>query len=526
MTRPFVGERRPLPASPSNRGASRSLTRSLCGSAALFAVLACPAGWAAKWDIVPTLSVAESYTDNIALSADALKESDWITQATPGIRIDATGPRLRFNVNYAPEIVYYARSRDDIEVFNRGTAFGTAELARQLLFIDAGAVVNQYDVSPRGPLTTSNINITGNRATVANYSASPYLRSAAGSQVQAEARYTYTLAKSDDTPELVDSVGNRIGLRLASGQAYKVFTWGLAYDRENIEYTGTQQDQDTKIEVSSATVRRMLTYTVALTAQGGYDYYKRGAVVPASEGWAWNVGMDWTPSPRTRLAGSVGERFYGDYYSLEFTHRTRLTTWSAGYTQNVTTTRSQFFIPSTTSTAAYLDTLFSGQIPDPVARQKAVEDFIARTGLPPSLASPVNFFTTQLFVTKKWQASVGLLGVRNVVMANVFNEDRDGLAGDLVLPNSPNATKQTGTSLAWNWRVTPKNTVNTSGAYVRVETPFLGQVDRYTYAGLSLTRQFQPKLTGALGYRRQQNDPELGSGYTENVGYASIHMRF
>ena len=223
-----------------------------------------------------------------------------------------------------------------------------------------------------------------------------------------------------------------------------------------------------------------------------------------------------------------GDRFYGNYYNLEFTHRTRLTAWSAGYNETVTTTRSEFFVPATTSTAAYLDTLFSSQFPDPVARQKAVENFIARTGLPPSLASPVNFFTTQLFLAKRWQASVGILGVRNVVIANVFNEDREGLAGDLVLPNAPNATKQTGTSLTWNWRMTPKNTLNASGAYIRVETPllFLDQVDRYTYTGLSLTRQFQPKLTGTLGYRGQQNSPNLGSGYTENVGYASIRMQF
>lgn len=500
--------------------------RCLRGPAVLLAVLACPAVWAAKWDIVPTLSVLESYSDNIALSDDASRQSDWVTTAIPGIRINATGGRLRFNLNYAPEIVYYAHSRDDIEVFNKGSAVGVAELANQFLFIEGGALVNQYDISPTGPLTTSNINITGNRATVANYFASPYVRSSAGSQVQAEARYTYSLSKSDDQPQLVDSAGNAIDLRLASGPASRVFAWNLSYHKENIEYTGTVQDQDTKIEVSSAGVRRMITYTLGLTAQGGYDYYKRGALVPASEGWAWNVGIDWMPSPLTRLAAAAGERFYGDYYSLDFTHRTRLTTWGASYNQTVTTTRSEFFLPATTSTAAYLDALFSSQFPDPVARQKAVDNFIARTGLPPSLASPVNFFTTQLFVAKRWQASVGILGVRNVVIANIFSEDRDGLAGELVLPNSPNATTQTGTSVTWNWRMTQKNSLNASGAYIRVETPFINQVDRYSYAGLSLTRQFQPKLTGTLGYRGQQNNPELGSGYTENVGYASIRMQF
>jgi uncharacterized protein (PEP-CTERM system associated) len=48
-----------------------------------------------------------------------------------------------------------------------------------------------------------------------------------------------------------------------------------------------------------------------------------------------------------------------------------------------------------------------------------------------------------------------------------------------------------------------------------------------TYVGVNITRQFQPKLTGALGYRRQQNDSNfVGSSYTENAGFATLQMRF
>jgi uncharacterized protein (PEP-CTERM system associated) len=492
-------------------------------SAGVSTLLACSA-WAARWDIVPTLAVVETYTDNVSLTSDAFKQSDWVTQAIPGISVAATGARLRFNANYNPEFTYYGRETQENQVFHRGNAVGVAEIAKQLLFIDAGAAVNQYDISPQGPVTTSNINSTGNRATVENYFASPYLRRI-GANLQAEARFTYSVVRSDDQPELLNSVADRIDLRLASGPAHRSFTWGLAYQKENIRYDETQQDTD--IEVSSATARALITYTLALTGQVGYDYYKRGVLVPASEGWAWSAGFDWTPSPRTRFAAAGGERFYGDYYSLDFRHRTRLTTWSAGYSQSVTTTRSEFFIPATTSTAGYLDTLFSSRFPDPVERQKVVDEFIARTGLPPSLDSPINFFTTQLFLAKRWQASTGLLGVRNVLIANVFQETREGLAGDLVLPNAPNAAKQTGTSLAWNLRMTVRNSLNARGAYIHIETPLTGESERVTYVGVNITRQFQPKLTGALGYRRQQNDSNfVGSSYTENAGFATLQMRF
>jgi uncharacterized protein (PEP-CTERM system associated) len=44
---------------------------------------------------------------------------------------------------------------------------------------------------------------------------------------------------------------------------------------------------------------------------------------------------------------------------------------------------------------------------------------------------------------------------------------------------------------------------------------------------MGLTRQFQPRLSGTLGYRRQQNDSnQSASSYTENAVFASLQMRF
>jgi uncharacterized protein (PEP-CTERM system associated) len=511
-----------LQEGPDSEKAHYILKRFLLLSAPLSALLACPA-WAAKWDIVPTLSVIETYTDNVSLTTDALKWSDWVTQVIPGISMTATGAGLKFSATYAPEITYYAGEKENNQVFQRGNAVGTAELAKQLLFFDAGASVNQYNVSLQGPITTSNVNTTGNRSTVRNYFASPYLQRDFGADFKAEARFTYSVVNSDDTSLLDNSVADRVNLRLASGPAYKVLTWDLAYSKETIDY---ETQGDTDIEVSNLNARWLITPTVGLLAQGGYEYYKSG-LIPPTEGPSWSAGLEWAPSPRTRLAATAGQRFYGNAYSFDFRHRARLTTWSAGYSQNVTTTRSNFFIPATTSTAGYLDTLFSQRFPDPVARQKAVEEFIARTGLPPSLSDPINVFTTQLFLEKRLNASAGILGVRNVLIANVFKQTREGLAGELVLPTAPNASIQTGTSLLWNWRMTAQNAWNLGAAYSRNETPNTGEIANLTYVGMGLTRQFQPRLSGSLNYRFQRNDSNFsGSDYTENAVIATLQMRF
>ena len=509
-------------ARPDNGQCCRNLKRFLWLSAAVPALLSCPA-WAAKWEIVPTLSVKETYTDNISLTTDAAKQSDWVTQVIPGISIAATGARLKFNATYNPEVTYYARGQQDNQVYQRGSAFGNAELANQLLFVDVGANVDQYNVSLQGPLTTNNVNTTGNRATASTVFVSPYLIHDIGSAVRAEARFTYSVANSDETAALSNSVADRIDLRLASGPVYKMLTWDLDYRQETIDY---ETQGDTDIEVITANARRLITPTVGLLAQGGYEYYKRG-IIPPTEGPSWSAGVDWTPSARTRLAATAGQRFFGNAYSFDFSHRARLTTWGAGYSQSVTTTRADFFIPATTSTAGYLDTLFLARFPDQVARQKAVEEFIARTGLPPGLDAPINVFTTQLFLVKTWNASAGILGVRNVLIANLFGLTSEGLAGDFVLPTAPNSSIQTGTSLLWNWRMTALNDWKLAAAYRRNESPNTGEIAYLTHVTMGLTRQFQPRLSGSLHYRFQQNDSNFsGSDYTENAVIAALQMRF
>jgi len=502
--------------------------RFLSLSAALPALFSYPA-WAAKWDIVPTLSVGETYTDNLSLAPDALKQGDWVTQVTPRISIGATGARLRFNATSAPEFIYYSRGQKDNQVYQRLTATGNAELAKQLLFVDAGANVDQYNVSLQAPVTSNNVNTTGNRTTAKTFFVGPYLVRDLGSGVRGEARFTYSVWNSDSTTVLPNSKANRIGLRLASGPAYKLLTWDLAYNKETIRY---ENQRDSFTEAITASARRLITPTVGLLAKVGYEDYDIGLTGTASKRSLWGAGFDWTPTPRTRLAATAGQRFYGDAYSLDFRHRTRLTTWSAGYSEDITSTRSEFFIPATTSTAGYLDTLFLTQFPDPVARQKAVEEFIARTGLPPSLGAPVNFLSSERFLVKRWRASAGILGVRNVLIANVFKETREALLGGVVLPATgdfaaSNTVRQTGMSLQWNLRVSARNAWNLGGAYTRNELPGTGQINYLSFVGTGLTRQFRPRLSGSLNYRRQQNDSNQSAlSYTENAALATLQMRF
>jgi uncharacterized protein (PEP-CTERM system associated) len=478
--------------------------------------------------VTPSLRLAETYTDNVFLSPDGLRQSDWVTQVIPRISVTGHGPRLRLDAAYAPEIVYHAQTEREDKVFHRGNAVGTLELADELLFLEAGARVDQYDISLQEPLTTSNINVTGNRATAATTYVSPYLLRNIGSAARAEARFTYSTWQSDeDEPTLPDNTARRVLLRLTNGPAYGLLTWDVAYSGEKIDY---ETQQETTSEEFTASAQRRITRAVSLVALAGYERYDTGIEVLAEP--RWSAGFEWTPSPSTRLAVTAGRRLNDETYSFQFNHRTRLSTWSVTYAEDVTTSREQFFVPATQSTASALDQMFLSQYPDPVARQKAVQDFMARMGmgLPPSLCSTLNSLSDQLFLQKRWLASVALRGARNTVVATACWESRE-LAGDTVAPAGDFAAsgsiRTSGASLAWGLRMTARNTWNLEAGYTRSELRGSGQVDDFVYLQAGLTRQFQPRVSGSLYYRIQNKDStQTGAEYTENSGVASLLVTF
>lgn len=473
------------------------------------------------------MSVRETYTDNVFLSPDAARRSDWITSIVPGISVAANGPRLRLDATYAPEILYYAHTKRDDKLFHRGNALGTLEVADELLFLEAGARVDQYDVSLQGPLTTSNVNVTGNRATVATTHVSPYLVRNIGSSARAEARFTYSTWNSkDNLGQLADSTARRTQLRLASGPAYRLLTWDVAYSRESVEY---DTQQETMTEVLTARARRLITSSVGLLAEAGYERYDNG-LPQKLEDARYSAGIDWTPTARTRLAATAGRRLGGEAYSFEFRHRERLTTWSVTYAEDITNSRTQSFLPATLSTAGTLDQMFLSQYPDPVARQRAVQEFIARMGLPPTLTFPIAFLSEQLFLQKRWLASIGLQGARNTLVATAFRDSREVLSTTTSLVGGfagSQSLRTSGGSLAWGLRLTPRTIWNLQTGYTRAQFLDSGQVDDFAHLQAGFTRQFQPRVSGSLSYRLQtKNSTGGGAEYRENAAIASLLVTF
>jgi uncharacterized protein (PEP-CTERM system associated) len=497
---------------------------------------------AAEWKITPTLDLKETYTDNVRLAAPGLEKSDFITQVNPGISLTGTGPRLKLNANYVMQNLVYAEESSPNTMNHMLNANANAELVDNLFFLDGRAAISQQNISLLGPQSTDNVNITGNRTEVQTYSVSPYLRHRLSNYASTEIRYTHNEVSTGGSG-MSNSQADRIQLSLNSGSAFKTLGWGLNYHNEKTSYGNTASTNIIPAldsEVLSGNLSYSVTPKFRLTATGGYEKNNYISTGPKPDGSFWSAGFSWAPSAMTSIDASAGRRFFGDTYSLAASHRTRLTNWSVSYSEDITSTRNQFLIPATISTASLLDPLFAATNPawaaaDPVLRQQLIDNELRRLGLPTTQAESINYLTNRLFLQKRLQASVAVMGAKNTLVLSLFHVTRDAqtsqtldspLLGNSTLALNDN-TKQVGGNAFWSLRIGPRTSANLNIGYIRNSFPSLDRTDNDKTIRLSLTRQFQPKLNGSLEFRRLQRDSsQSGSDYSENALIAFISMRF
>ena len=210
---------------------------------------------------------------------------------------------------------------------------------------------------------------------------------------------------------------------MGSDSSFKTLGWGVNY---NTQRNSLANADAVNSSTASGNLRYMLTPQFSLNATGGYDKYDYLATAgaPGPEGRFYSAGFSWQPTERTTLAANVGRRFYGKTYSLNSSVRSRTSVWHLSYDESITTSLSQFGLTSTDSTADFLNQLFRTSIPDDTQRQRAVDQFIAITGLPATLTHSINYLTNQFFLQKALRASLAITGAKNTVVFTAFNVSR------------------------------------------------------------------------------------------------------
>jgi uncharacterized protein (PEP-CTERM system associated) len=490
---------------------------------------------AGEFVFVPMMQTDLIFTDNVRLApkGDPQKEADFVTRLVPGIYAQYTARRIQSETDYRLINVIYQNASEQNRTLHNLNSKNTAEVLENTLYFDGNVrmlQVNQSLIGRQG----DDVNQTGNLQSIRQYTASPYIRKKFGDLATSEIRYARILTDSSVSSSFFNSQTNAYTGSILSGPAFQVLQWGLNYTRQDIDFD--LRNDSVRLETGIANVRYNITRRFGITGTGGYENNTfGGGVVNKPKGARWSAGFIWAPTPRTSIEASAGQRFFGDTYFADASHRTRLFAFNANYKEDINSAWNILNIDATGNTINVLTDLFTAQAPpgtDPAEIAQLVQLMITELGLPANISNASPFLTNRFFLQKSFESSVALNTAKNTVLVRVFHTTRrpidnrpllDGVLGGGALTN----VKQEGVNALWSYAITPRTRVNANFLYNRLFFYSLNRRDNIYLYTFSVTRELTENIFGLLSYRRNdRRSQDPFSEYIENRFTASVSARF
>ena len=484
----------------------------------LVALASVPAAHAIEWRVEPTVSASATLTDNVNQSATNEKNALILT-ATPAVTLYSEGSRrVRATLQYGLTGVTRIGEDQSDNLYHNLNAAGSAELVPDSVFIDGDARVSQELTSLLGSPAAATVNDV-NRTTTGSYSVSPYVRHRFGTFADFDARYTLSgvLFGSNAFSDLLT---NAFDTSLNSGTRFVDLSWGLDYYYRDVSARNvTVVNGSYTYERANLGLRYALTRTFRLIGNVGQEKINYEAATATDlDHSTWSAGFDWAPSRRTSLEATMGERFFGNTYSLSANYRGRQSLWTASYVEDVND------ISQATLTQGTLYIYLCGnqfvRTPFLIAPAPGCILVASQPGLIPSLSNG-------LYVGKTFTAGVNW-GIRKISYSiNAYDISRAYL-----LQNNLEDHSQ-GVNGSVHYRLSPLTDLFGNVGLTRNQIPAalshlpIDRDDDLLSFILGVNHQFGSRLRGALTaehYRRNSNDPT--AEYRENRLTATVNMSF
>lgn len=483
--------------------------------------------------ITPRLSLTETWSDNVSLNtgSNGNKESGFITEVAPGVRIDARTARLKAYFDYALRGQFYTTPSGYSQTQNQLNTFGTLEAVSNWLYLDFSGLIAQQAISAFGTQSPGTANINSNSTETSTYRLSPYIRGRLAGLAEYLVRYSYSTTHANASTASDIDLSEWMG-QLRGSTPFQSLRWSLDASQQTSEYSQGRKTDSERIFASA-------TYTLAppfrLIVSGGQEANNYASVDKTTH-TTHGYGFDWNPTERTQISAFKEKRFFGDGHRYSLSHRFPLSSISFSDTKDVSMLPNQF----TTVGLGTIYDLFrqicsqqlASQYPDPV--QLDIEATKCANQLPPSIRNtlvPSSFLTSRATVQRRQQLALAMQGARNTLTLMLNRNESDSILANNTLSddfaqNGTNSIKQRGISVSLSHQLSSLSSANLMAS--RQESSGAGnatlKATTTLYQG-GISTKLGAKTNGSLTVRHSKFDNSTNP-YTENAVVGTISVIF
>lgn len=475
------------------------------------------------WTVVPRLSLTETLSDNINLSSTN-KESGFISQLTPGVRIDAQTARLKMYLDYALSGLRYSTGNTSNNAQNALNAFGTLEAIDNWLFLDFSGNISQQIINPFGVQSPNNSYNNRNLTETSTYRLSPYIRGQLGGSADYFLRYNGSVTNYQSGSLSDVSISQWLG-QVRGNTTFQNLNWTIDGSQQNTDYSRGRDYEDGRL-------RGILTYRLfpefRISGSGGWETNNYQSL--DNEGQStYGYGLDWTPTERTQVSGFQERRFFGNGHNVLISHRFPLS--SIRYTD----IRDISLIPNQSSTVGlgtvydqYFDQ-FATLIPDLAARAAYVNSLLNQAGIAPNAQAVSDYAAQRPRVQRRQALTYVLFGARNsltLVAARNENQALTVFGQNTAIAGEASNIVQQGVTLSFLHRLTPLTGLNLLGYRMKSQSGLTDALDTTTTTyQIGVSTRLGAKTGGSLNLRHTNFDSNT-SPYNESAVVASLSMFF
>ena len=475
------------------------------------------------WTITPRIGLTETLSDNINLSSTNT-QTGFISQLSPGIRIDARTARLKMFLDYSLNGLRYSTGNSSSQAQNVLNAFGTLEAIDNWLFLDFSGNISQQIINPFGVQTPSNIYDNSNLTQTSTYRLSPYIKGQLGGSADYFLRYNVSATNYQNSSLSNVTLSQWIG-QIRGNTRFQNLNWTIDGSQQNTDYSLGRDYDDGRL-------RGVLTYKLfpefSLSGSGGWETNNYQSI--NNEGQStYGYGINWTPTERTQVSGFQEHRFFGNGYNVLLSHRFPLSSIRYTAIRDVSLIPNQFTTSGMGTVYDMYFDQFSNLIPDPVARSAYVTNLLNQLGVAPNAQAVSDYAAQRPRVQTSQQLTYVLYGARNsltLIAARNENEALTVFGQNTNIAGQASRVTQQGFTVSFAHRLTPLTALNLLGSRMESQSGLTNVLNTtMTTYQVGVSTRFGAKTAGSLNLRRSEFDSDT-SPYTENALVGSITMFF